>query len=123
MSLWVGLLAVRPLDVKITSARDTLVAGHRVELTCQSRGAQPPARITWWKGKEQLVRTVEKVDPTGNVTSSTLIFVPSAEDHERLLTCKADNSQLADSTIEDAVFLSVTCEFLNLLLLCRLLPA
>lgn len=98
---------LRPLDVKISSAREPLVSGHRVELTCQSRGALPAARITWWKGTEQLIRTVEKVDASGNVTSNTLIFVPGAEDHERLLTCKADNPQLAGSTIEDAMFLSV----------------
>ncbi|XP_077524923.1 protein turtle homolog B-like isoform X3 [Amblyomma americanum] len=97
---------LRPLDVKVTSARDLLVAGHRAELRCQSRGAQPAARITWWKGGQQLARTVEKLE--GNVTSSTLIFVPGPEDHERLLTCKADNPQLPDSAIEDAVFLSVT---------------
>ncbi|CAN7982360.1 unnamed protein product, partial [Ixodes hexagonus] len=98
---------LRPLDVKISSAREPLVSGHRVELTCQSRGALPAARITWWKGTEQLIRTVEKVDASGNVTSNTLIFVPGADDHERLLTCKADNPQLAGSTIEDAMFLSV----------------
>ncbi|XP_077563992.1 neural cell adhesion molecule 2-like isoform X2 [Haemaphysalis longicornis] len=96
---------LRPLDVKVTSARDTLVAGHRAELRCQSWGAQPAARISWWKGGEKLTRTVEKVD--GNVTSSTLVFVPAAEDHERLLTCKADNPQLPGSGIEDSVFLSV----------------
>ncbi|XP_049528834.1 hemicentin-1-like [Dermacentor silvarum] len=102
---------LRPLDVKVTSARDVLVAGHRAELRCQSRGAQPAARITWWKGGQQLGRTVEKLE--GNVTSSTLIFVPGPEDHERLLTCKADNPQLPDSAIEDAIFLSVTSKLLD----------
>ncbi|KAL3203621.1 hypothetical protein MRX96_041812 [Rhipicephalus microplus] len=42
---------LRPLDVKVTSARDVLVAGHRAELRCQSRGAQPAARINVVEGR------------------------------------------------------------------------
>ncbi|XP_064471421.1 neural cell adhesion molecule 2-like [Ornithodoros turicata] len=99
---------LKPLEAKITNIPGPLPEGHRVELTCHSRGSQPPARVTWWKGNEQLIRTVDKMDAFGNASSSTLIFVPSAEDDEKLLTCKADNPQLPDSTVEDSIFLSVT---------------
>lgn len=129
---------VRPLDVRITTLRRPLLVGKRVEISCQSTGARPPAVITWWKGHERLPAHSVSAIPAGgsvssspgqaqsqtltkpglvathvsweNMTTSSVTFVASIEDDKKLLSCRADHSILPDSAIEDQWLLNVYCK-------------
>lgn len=103
---------VRPLDVRITSERRPLSAGHKVQLTCQSNGSRPAAIITWWLGSKRILHHIsDQVSESLNVTTSILHFVPSSEENGQTLYCRSDHSILPDSALEDSWTLNVYCKF------------
>ena len=55
----------------------------------------------------------ERVSPDGNVTVSTLMFIPSVLDAGNLLVCRAGNSGIPDSMMEDAWKLEIHCKYLE----------
>lgn len=58
-----------------------------------------------------LLKTLQ-VSPDGNITTSTLMFKPTLLDHEKTLTCRADNSRVQAGAQEDSWKLSVYCKCL-----------
>ena len=52
----------------------------------------------------------ERVTPDGNVTVSTLMFIPSVLDAGNLLVCRAGNPGIPDSMMEDAWKLEIHCK-------------
>ena len=52
----------------------------------------------------------ERVSPDGNVTVSTLMFIPSVLDAGNLLVCRAGNPGIPDSMMEDAWKLEIHCK-------------
>ncbi|XP_015783695.1 hemicentin-1-like isoform X2 [Tetranychus urticae] len=98
---------LKPLDVKITSVVNTLSVGKRTELQCLSSGSRPPAKITWWKGNEKMVNVRDTISSDGNVTLSTVSFIPSVEDHGKYLFCRADNPSIDNNGLEDGRTLNV----------------
>jgi hypothetical protein len=54
----------------------------------------------------------ERVSPDGNVTVSTLMFIPSVLDAGNLLVCRAGNPGIPDSMMEDAWKLEIHCKFI-----------
>ncbi|XP_054706717.1 hemicentin-2-like [Uloborus diversus] len=97
---------VNPTDVQIIVPQGTISAGERMEVVCQSKGSRPPAKITWWKDGKDLKRyaTEEVVE---DVTISKLFIIPSSEDNDKILTCRAENPDNADSALEDQWILNV----------------
>ncbi|CAL1291261.1 unnamed protein product [Larinioides sclopetarius] len=100
-------LNLRPLDVRIISPPHHLSAGHKVTLECESTGSRPRAVMTWWKGSQKIQTGNEVISDNGNLTLSTLSFVPTAEDHGKKFTCTAKNPSLPDSLIEDTRTITV----------------
>ncbi|CAG2105479.1 unnamed protein product [Medioppia subpectinata] len=98
---------VKPSDVKIISIRRPLSSGRKFDLICRSFGSRPPAQLTWLKDNRLLSKTRETFSDDGNVTTSVLELVPSAEDHGSYLNCRAENLRLANSTIEDQWVLNI----------------
>ncbi|XP_022240217.1 nephrin-like [Limulus polyphemus] len=98
---------LKPLHVCITTRRRPLSAGRRVDLECQSRGSRPPARMTWWKDGKKMF-SASAVTTSENVTISKLSFKPEIDDHGKMLTCRADNPDVINSTLEDVWNLDVT---------------
>lgn len=47
-------LTVKPLSVEITSKKETISAGRKIEVSCRSIGSRPPAIITWYKNNKLL---------------------------------------------------------------------
>ncbi|XP_015811573.1 cell adhesion molecule 3 isoform X2 [Nothobranchius furzeri] len=73
--------------------------GETVTLTCTSTGSKPPARLRWYKGKEEVEGrpdVVESVpdEPTYNVSSELTLEV-SASDNNVPITCVVDHPSLA----------------------------
>ncbi|CAG0884521.1 unnamed protein product [Darwinula stevensoni] len=91
----------RPYEVRILGSRQPLSAGKMYEIACRSLGSRPPARITWWRGAEQLASARETHSADGNITASTLEFTASVQDINKHLVCRAENPEIPDSTIED----------------------
>lgn len=104
---------VRPLEVRITTPRTPLVAGHRVEFRCQTTGSRPAPRISWLKSTLKLLDVQDTYSTDGNLTLSTLSLVPDVVDSGKHITCRADNPALEGSALEDSTKLVVHCEFLN----------
>ncbi|GBN06685.1 hypothetical protein AVEN_76859-1 [Araneus ventricosus] len=110
-----GIIAIfikllRPLDVRIISPPHHLSAGRKVTLECESTGSRPRAVMTWWKGSQKIQTGNEVISDNGNLTLSTLSFVPNAEDHGKKFTCTAKNPSLPDSLIEDTRTITVHCK-------------
>ena len=46
----------------------------------------------------------------GNITISTFNFRPKRTDHDKVLTCRAENTEVANSALEDSWRLAVYCK-------------
>ncbi|KAG8191738.1 hypothetical protein JTE90_008802 [Oedothorax gibbosus] len=99
-------ISLNPSDVLITTRQGSISAGERIEFTCVSKGSRPPARITWWKDGKDLKRYATD-EVNGDVTTSKLFLSPTSEDHDKILTCRAENPVNADSALEDQLNLNV----------------
>ncbi|KAK6638849.1 hypothetical protein RUM43_007118 [Polyplax serrata] len=103
----VVVLTVKPVLVSILSSNNPLSADRSYELTCQSVGSRPPAKITWWMDNKLLDNYSEEISPDGNITTSILTFSPRVEDHDRSLICRADNNLVKAGAEEDSIKLNV----------------
>ncbi|XP_076325740.1 synaptogenesis protein syg-2-like [Tachypleus tridentatus] len=92
-------LNLKPLQVRITTRKQPLSAGRRVEIECQSVGSRPPARMTWWKDGRKIF-SASAITTTENITVSKLDFTPETDDDKKLLTCRADNPDVGNSAKE-----------------------
>lgn len=103
---------VSPQEVRIVTPRRFLSAGDELEVVCQTYGARPPARLSWWVGQESLTANArETVSGDGNSTSSRLVFRPTSEEHGKSLICKAHNPETPDSALEDTWELNIFCKY------------
>ncbi|XP_018497735.1 neural cell adhesion molecule 1 [Galendromus occidentalis] len=94
-------LNLKPLDISIQPPERSLSAGKSVELVCTSSGSRPPAVLTWWKGDQQVKATKEDFAKGGLSTStSVLVFTPTADDHKRVIACRAENPSIPGSALE-----------------------
>ncbi|XP_063232164.1 nephrin-like [Bacillus rossius redtenbacheri] len=98
---------LRPLWARLLGNNRPLSADNNYEIQCEAVGSRPPPVITWWKGSVPLRSVNELKSKDGNVTTSTLTFMPSMEDGGKVLTCRASNALIADSTLEDGWVLNV----------------
>ena len=95
--------------MNILNSSLTLVADRKYEIHCVTSGSRPDAIITWFKGKKSLKRIRDY--SKNNETTSILNFVPSIEDNGKMLTCHAENPNVAGMFIEDSWNMSVFCKY------------
>lgn len=95
--------------MNILNSSLTLVADRKYEIHCVSSGSRPDAIITWFKSKKSLKRIRDY--SKNNETTSILNFVPSIEDNGKMLTCHAENPNVAGMYVEDSWNMSVYCEY------------
>ncbi|XP_023288397.1 nephrin [Orussus abietinus] len=101
-------LHLRPLGVSILSSEQApLSADRKYEIACMTFGSRPPARLSWFMDGKRLINYTETVSPDGNSTTSTLVLKPTLLDHEKLITCRAENPKVRDGVEEDTWKLNV----------------
>nr|XP_045595232.1 nephrin-like [Procambarus clarkii] len=96
-----------PVSVKIGVPTDSLAEGERYRLLCESSGSRPTAKITWWKDGMLMTDATTQVFQEGNVSRSTLQLTPILADHDRYISCRAENPLLTSQVIEDVLKLDV----------------
>ncbi|CAB4061642.1 unnamed protein product [Lepeophtheirus salmonis] len=70
-----------------------------------SLGSRPSATITWWRNNDFLGRT--ETWEEGNKTYSSFTYTPKPNDNGKRLTCRAENTKLKGSAIEDVWKLTI----------------
>ncbi|XP_053964212.1 hemicentin-1, partial [Anastrepha ludens] len=94
-------LNLRPLIVKLQGENRPLSADNPYPLKCMVIGSRPAPTITWWKGSTMMKDTREESSPDGNMTTSTLTFTPTIDDRGKFLSCRAEQSMIPESGMED----------------------
>ncbi|XP_077483340.1 protein turtle homolog B-like isoform X3 [Amblyomma americanum] len=107
-------LNLKPLDVTIQPPERPLSANKEVELVCSSSGSRPPATLTWWKGGQQIRPARDSEDASGaaaggglSASTSVLLFTPTVDDNNRILSCRAENKAIPGSALEEGWKLEV----------------
>ncbi|XP_076030186.1 uncharacterized protein LOC143018581 [Oratosquilla oratoria] len=90
-----------PLWVKLLTAREPLRAGRTYELVCQAVGSRPQAVIFWKLDHVTLHNAKHRTTDEGNVTISTLMWSPNAQDAGSRLTCLAKSPALNMAPLHD----------------------
>ncbi|XP_053999054.1 nephrin [Hylaeus anthracinus] len=67
---------------------ETVKRGQQLELTCRSRGGNPPAQIIWYRNNEQ-VTTVYRTE--GSFSESVLSIIAKAQDNNARYRCEVSN--------------------------------
>ncbi|KAJ8673522.1 hypothetical protein QAD02_004784 [Eretmocerus hayati] len=99
---------VRPLNVFIkTNEEGSLSAGRNSVIICSSVGSRPAARLTWYMEGRQLMNYTEEISTDQNMTTSNLTFIPTVRDNGKQITCRAENSKIQGSAVEDSLKLDV----------------
>ncbi|KAI1305987.1 Hemicentin-2 [Halotydeus destructor] len=99
---------LKPLEVQILTPQGPLIAGQRVDFRCQTIGSRPSPRISWWKNTLKMTDILETHSTDGNLTLSTVSFVPEVSDNGKHISCRVDNPSLAATeALEDGMKLVV----------------
>ncbi|XP_045465735.1 nephrin isoform X2 [Harmonia axyridis] len=101
----------QPLGVEIFGMNNPLSAERQYEIPCQTYGSRPSAQITWIMDGKELkpprFNYTQSDSTDGNVTTSTLTFVPTRLENGRSLSCRASNHFVRNGVKEASVKLNV----------------
>ncbi|CRK91522.1 CLUMA_CG005183, isoform A [Clunio marinus] len=100
-------LNLRPLTIKLDQDVKYLSANHSYDLKCEVTGSRPAPLISWWKGSTQLRTTREWTSSDGNLTRSILTYHPTLEDQGKFLSCRAEQTLIPESGIEQGFKLDI----------------
>ncbi|XP_062702027.1 hemicentin-1 [Aedes albopictus] len=92
---------LKPVAVHIMVKEKFVSADKHYDIECKSSGSRPAATITWHKGGDKIVKSSKNFAETGNQSLSVLSFTPKVDDDGKYLTCRAENTLIPNSGIED----------------------
>ncbi|XP_063991907.1 synaptogenesis protein syg-2-like isoform X3 [Diachasmimorpha longicaudata] len=99
---------LRPLTVEILSSEHApLSADRKYDINCRTMGSRPSAKLSWFMEGKMLKNSTQRFSEDGNMTMSTLTFTPTREDHDKLITCRAENSNVDGGFEEDTWKLNI----------------
>ncbi|XP_066969200.1 neural cell adhesion molecule 2-like isoform X2 [Macrobrachium rosenbergii] len=96
-----------PMEVKILGSNVALSEGERYSLVCEASGSRPPATLTWWMDGVLMTDTKDQVLYDGNVSRSTVHVAPTRRNNGAIVSCRAQNSLLEATALEDSRKLNV----------------
>ncbi|VDI45235.1 Hypothetical predicted protein [Mytilus galloprovincialis] len=88
-------ILVPPGDPAITGPSEIML-NDNVTLTCSSNGGDPFPTLTWLRGDVRLTTTQNTVN---GITTSTINFIASREDHLEVFECQVDNKVLQNALV------------------------
>ncbi|KAL7016960.1 hypothetical protein ACKWTF_010208 [Chironomus riparius] len=100
-------LNLRPLTIRLDQDVKYLSTNHSYDLKCEVTGSRPAPLISWWKGSSQLRTTKEWTSSDGNLTRSILTYIPVLDDQGKYLSCRAEQSLIPESGIEQGFKLDI----------------
>lgn len=86
---------------------ETVKRGQQLELTCRSRGGNPPAQIFWYRNNEHV--TTEYATK-GSFSESVLSIIAKAQDNNAKYRCEVSNIMSVEP-MKVHVDLTVLCEY------------
>ena len=97
----------------------TAAAGEDLELECIATGANPPAKLKWYMGNEEIAsgHSQENKRPTENartwISLSRLVLPVSRDDNGATVRCEADHPALLEeaSTLKTESKLTIHCKY------------
>ncbi|XP_034941315.1 nephrin-like isoform X2 [Chelonus insularis] len=99
---------LRPLSVSILSSEHApLSADRQYDINCMTVGSRPPAKLSWYMEGKILENFTQTVSDDKNMTTSTLTFKPTRQDHGKVITCRAENQNVEGGFEEDTWKLNV----------------
>ena len=99
-----------PVDVSIITMGEPLSVGKIYLVECEAAGSRPEPVITWWLGDTFVSHNNQLKQKVGNISKSILTLEPAHQDDGKILTCRAENTQIKDGALQDSWKLSVYCE-------------
>lgn len=88
---------------------ETVKRGQQLELTCRSRGGNPPAQIVWYRNDEK-VSTRSRDERT--FSENVLSIIAKAEDNKARYRCEVSNIMSVEP-MKVHVDLTVLCKYLQ----------
>jgi hypothetical protein len=86
---------------------ETIRRGQTVELTCKSRGGNPPAQLIWYKNGEQIRMAYRTAGP---VSENIYTFTADASDNKARYRCEASNI-MSKAPLKAEIQLTVFCTY------------
>ena len=100
----------------------TAAAGEDLELECIGAGANPPAKLKWFMGNEEIAsgHSQENKRPTENartwISLSRLVLPVSRDDNGATVRCEAEHLALEPKTsLVTESKLTIHCKYTNIL--------
>ncbi|XP_018016763.1 nephrin isoform X2 [Hyalella azteca] len=107
---WVNI-RFKPTSVQIVTNETPMVVGESYPLQCQTVGALPPARLTWWLDGQQLDNSSQKIynqiSEGDNMTLSTLVLIPVIQNKHKELQCRAESPVISHAPLVDSRRLTI----------------
>ena len=97
-----------PLRMEVNNKASRLLAGTKKTFTCKAYGSRPPAVITWWLDNKRVDGEIYAPAPVDGTTStSTLTILPTEQDTNKTITCKAENREIRQGVLKESWTLNV----------------
>lgn len=101
---------VKPLRVTLIKPGKPFVSGQKAELECLSYGSKPTPQLKWFKANKEIINARETLSTDINFTRSHLTFLATTEDNGRYISCRSQNPNIPESSLEDGFNMIIYCK-------------